>query len=369
MSFLKKLFGGGEEKSDPLQKLGINLNEMVQKAQDASAVHVEIQTATASDYMTMASAITGANREPRTTFVKKTTCHNCGGAKTLAPKTAYVYCDFCGSLTDYDFQKACENPQSAMPGPAYEQLVRSLQADIEAAKKTDDAVKFKEIQRQLYGKWVELCPNANSPRAKNDEEYRNQLVEYMAEMATINEFDPTYRQFADQVNRQTRAIQWSGTFPRPVASGETFWPLFETVSKQLDFSFDLMRDRGVIERHPDQAPESLQRRMAASMFCQGWLPCLGEEDSERMIRESGLKGEYSKLEPKETTLRHCGSCGGDLQVLSGAKAVLCEDCGIRIDVSADEVNCANCGGLISFPMGKNRTTCPFCKAEAQRMSW
>ena len=56
--------------------------------------------------------------------VRNVRCPTCGAPKLTPAKTAYVYCDFCGSLTDYDFQKACENPQSNMPGPAYEQLIR-----------------------------------------------------------------------------------------------------------------------------------------------------------------------------------------------------------------------------------------------------
>ncbi len=49
--------------------------------------------------------------------------------------------------------------------------------------------------------------------------------------------------------------------------------------------------------------------------------------------------------------------------------MLCEECGTKIDVGNPEVNCANCGGMISFPIGKNRLQCPFCQSEAQRMGW
>lgn len=372
MSIFKKLFGGGDDKpkKDPLQKLGIDLNQIVQQAQQAGQnVRVEVQTVSIGDLMNQAANLTGTGNEPRTQFVKKTTCHNCGGAKTLAPKTAYVYCDFCGSLTDYDFQRACESSASMMPGPAYEALLRSLHADMENARRTSDRDKFRDIQKQLFAKWVELCPNAVSPRAKNDEEYRQRLIDYMAETATVNEFDPTYQQYAAQVAQQTRGIQWSQTYPRPVAASPTFWPLYETVKAQVEHSFSLLGPAGVIAMHPDEAPESLQKRMTWSMFCQGWLPCLTPEDSERMIVDAGLKGEYTKMEPTETTLRHCGVCGGELNVIPGARAVLCEDCGTRVDVEQDEVNCANCGGQISFPLGKNRIPCPFCKAEAQRMGW
>src|SRR5688572_5286757 len=189
MSFLKKLFGGGD--NNPQQPsvtvtnvsgrdLG-DLGDVVKQALDlqkqfSGQVNQDVQNMSTSELMAMATGnmetLTGQTAEPRTQFVKKTTCHNCGGAKTLAPKTAYVYCDFCGSLTDYDFQKACENPQSSMPGPAYEELVRQTNADAQLARETKDAAKFYEIQSRLFDRWVELCPNAVSPRAKKDPEYR-----------------------------------------------------------------------------------------------------------------------------------------------------------------------------------------------------
>ena len=93
------------------------------------------------------------------------------------------------------------------------------------------------------------------------------------------------------------------------------------------------------------------------------------EMKEKMIADAGLKGEYSKLEPTETDLRHCGGCGGELQTVKGGKAMVCEDCGTVVDIGNPEVNCKNCAGMISFPVGKNRIQCPYCQAEAQRMSW
>lgn len=375
MSFLKKLFGGGDDQGQ--EKQG-GLGDIIKQAKE---MQQQFQGQTQVDYSTMSSGelmnvasgnmemLTGQKAEPKTAFVKKTTCHNCGGAKTLAPKTAYVYCDFCGSLTDYDFQKACENPQSAMPGPAYEELVRQTNEDAALARQTKDRDKFYAIQERLFDRWVELCPNAVSPRAKKDDEYRKQLVKYMATTATVNEFDETFQQFAEQVKQKVMGIKWEGMFPKMTAESSTFWPMYEVVKNQLDHSFDVLKKEGVLDMHPDQAPESLQRRMTYSMFCQGWLPTLAEADSEKMIQEAGLKGEYSKLEPTETDLRHCGGCGGDLNTVKGGKAMVCEECGTVVDIANPEVNCTNCAGMISFPVGKNRLQCPYCKAEAQRMAW
>jgi len=313
-------------------------------------------------------ALTGVTPPPRTAFIKRTNCHTCGAAKTLPPQTAYVYCDYCGSLTDYDFQKACERPME-MPGPAYEQLLRATFAETQHVLATGNKPRHLEIQRQLFGAWVEMCPNSVSPRAKSDAGYRNQLIEYMAQTATINGFDPTYQQYAALVQQRTAAIQWAGMYPRPICAGATFWPLYEAVRDQLRHSFDLLDREGVLALHPDEAPRSLQERMTWSMFCQGWLPTLDENDSERMLAESGLKGEYVKAEPVETAERHCGRCGGERRVLPGAKVVVCEGCGTKLDVGAPEINCGNCGGAYSFPAGEQRVPCPYCRTEGQRMTW
>ena len=154
-----------------------------------------------------------------------------------------------------------------------------------------------------------------------------------------------------------------------IAVSETFWPLYDKVKEQVTYAFDNLEATGVTSQHPDGANKELQARLTWSMFAQGWIPWLAPEDSQRLINDSGLGGEYTKLEPKETTLKHCGGCGGELHVVLGAKAVVCEQCGNRIDVHVDELNCTNCGGLISFPVGKNRVNCPFCQTEAQRISW
>ncbi|MBX7131794.1 MAG: hypothetical protein K1X67_03850 [Fimbriimonadaceae bacterium] len=305
--------------------------------------------------------------DPTVQYLKRTRCYACGASKTLAPKSAYVYCDFCGTLCDYDFQMACLFPNSAMPGPAYESLLQSMHAELSATKANQDVARYREIQIKLFTRWVELCPMAVSPRAK-DPEYRQRLVAYMAEVAVTNDFDPTYAQYAAQVGVLTAQMRWIPNHPRPLADSDTFWPLYQTVKEQVDYSYGLLELRSVTTMHPDDAPASLQSRMTWSMFAQGWLPYLTPYDSEKLLLETGLYGEYSRLEPTETSLKHCGRCGGDLRVVPGARAVVCESCGVRVDVEADESSCANCAGKLSFPVGVSRATCPYCRAEAIRMA-
>src|SRR5262245_54348612 len=60
----------------------------------------------------MEAAMTWARRvleliaPPNPGYVKRCSCPTCGAPKKLASVTAYVYCDYCGSLIDYDFRQA-----------------------------------------------------------------------------------------------------------------------------------------------------------------------------------------------------------------------------------------------------------------------
>ncbi len=47
----------------------------------------------------------------------------CGAAKRLPPKTAYLYCDHCGSLIDYDFRLANSGTNTGLTNTVYHQLV------------------------------------------------------------------------------------------------------------------------------------------------------------------------------------------------------------------------------------------------------
>ena len=85
MSFLKKIFGQNEpaKPEETLKKMGLDLGEILEQAKAAQQagqaqieVHAQMQTI---DVGALMNQVAGP-AEPRTQFVKKTTCHNCGGA-------------------------------------------------------------------------------------------------------------------------------------------------------------------------------------------------------------------------------------------------------------------------------------------------
>jgi hypothetical protein len=69
-------------------------------------------------------------------FVKRCTCVTCGAAKKLPTVTAYMYCDYCASLIDYDLRRACEGDTA--PSPGYAAAVNSAHAACQAAVAAGD---------------------------------------------------------------------------------------------------------------------------------------------------------------------------------------------------------------------------------------
>ena len=67
---------------------------------------------------------------PQPGFVKRCSCVTCGAPKKLPTVTAYVYCDYCASLIDYDLRRACEGDTA--PDPAYATTVNSSHAAAQA---------------------------------------------------------------------------------------------------------------------------------------------------------------------------------------------------------------------------------------------
>jgi LSD1 subclass zinc finger protein len=63
-------------------------------------------------------------------FVKQVDCPRCGARKRLPSKTAYLYCDHCGSLIDYDFRLANSGTNAGLTNTVFHQLIAPVQGDI-----------------------------------------------------------------------------------------------------------------------------------------------------------------------------------------------------------------------------------------------
>jgi DNA-directed RNA polymerase subunit RPC12/RpoP len=300
-------------------------------------------------------------------FAKRCDCVTCGAAKKLGSPTAYIYCDYCGSLADYDFRRACESESA--PSAEFISLANSMHGVREQAKAAGDRDGYREAQIRFYDGYVANYPQAVSHRV-GDPKYRAALVRFLAENSVIDDFDPTFAALADDVKEKAKALQWSGGMTSPKVSGSSFRAMAEVLAKQVARGTELAQSADLIDLDPDHAGSEVRRRMIAATLCQGWLPHLEAEDAKWLIDGWGLDGEYFKLEvPSDGQNWHCGVCGGEIMVLKGAKIVVCDHCGHSIDIGGGESPCRNCGGMITFPVGESHIPCPYCKADAERVGW
>ena len=93
-------------------------------------------------------------------FIKRATCARCGGPKRLPSKTAYLYCDFCGALVDYDFRLANAGTNAGITNTVYERLITPYQPAIAQAKAMGDRDGYRGIMLHVFRQWIEQCPQA-----------------------------------------------------------------------------------------------------------------------------------------------------------------------------------------------------------------
>jgi DNA-directed RNA polymerase subunit RPC12/RpoP len=313
--------------------------------------------------MTWARQVLAILAPPQPGYVKRCTCTVCGAPKKLPTVTAYVYCDYCASLADYDLRRAGEGDTA--PDPAYAATVNSTQAAARQAAAAGDRDTYRGLQKQVFEAYVTGVPNAVSHRARNDRGYRDAYVAYMAEAATARAFDPAYQALEAEMRQRVMGLRYGGNMMSPTVVPDSFWPVVDTMEKQFAASAVLHRSAGLADLDPDHAGH-LTGKLGWSGFCQGWLGMLPAEAATQLLDRAGLTNEYVPVEAADGQPRHCGGCGAEFSALPGATAIICEGCGRKMDLGSAEIPCASCGAVMTLPAGADRTACPFCQSQVER---
>ena len=300
-------------------------------------------------------------------FVKQVDCPACGAPKRLPSKTAYLYCDHCGALVDYDFRLANSDTNAGLTNTVFHKLIAPVQPLLNQARAAGDQARYRELLSGVFAEWIRQCPQAVSPRAKTDEEFRERMVAYLAECSVRRDFDPNLAALDRQMNLAIQQLQrWpNADGPWRVSSG--IWNVATMFKQQMDLTYQMLDKTGVLAMDPDEAPPGVTLRMEYSTFCQGWVPHLAPADGERLLAMFGLTGEYQRANVTDAQTKRCGSCGDELKTMPGASAVVCESCGRKLDIAGGEVPCQTCGAPLSFPVGTSRIECPCCKSGTHRL--
>jgi len=300
-------------------------------------------------------------------FIKRVNCPQCGAPKSRPSATAYVYCDFCGSLMDYDFRMANANTNAGITNTIFARIIATVQLQLMQAKARGDRDAVRQIYKHVFTLWLQECPNAASPRAIKDMDFRKQFIDYCAECATIKDMDPNQATLQIKMNGLVSRLQRIPTPGGAWMVAGPFWEYAALYKEQMIGTYALIRELGADQLDPDHAAPEIALRMEYTTFCQAWLPHLSAPDGEKLLKFYGLNSEYDEVKPHESEQRHCGSCGSDLEAFPGAKQVVCEACGFTIDVNGHAIPCQKCGAHLSFPVGTNSVVCPYCSTDTRRV--
>ena len=300
-------------------------------------------------------------------FVKQVDCPRCGARKRLPSKTAYLYCDYCGSLIDYDFRLANSGTNAGLTNTVFHQLIAPVQADLDRARAVGDTGRYRELLRGVYTEWLRECPQAASPRVKSDEDFRDRMAAYCAESQLRKDFDPSLAVLEQQMNAVIATLQRrpNGTGPWLVSDG--IWQVAAMFKELIDKDYQMLGAAGVLAMDPDEAPPGVPVRMEYSTFCQGWIPHLPPGDTGRFLAIFGLNSEYARVDGTGAETKSCGGCGDELKTMPGANTVVCESCGRKLDIAGGETPCQNCGAPLSFPVGTSTIECPYCHTGTHRI--
>jgi len=296
-------------------------------------------------------------------FVKRCSCAACGAPKKLPTITAYVYCDYCAALADYDLRQACDSDTAV--GPGYAVMVNSALAASQAAIAAGDRAAYRALQRRVHEAYVLHVPMAVSHRARNDPDYRAACVEYMTEAAVARAFDPDAQALEAEMRQRVMNLRYAGDMMSPTVVPESFWPLADTLERQIERGQALYRAAGLARLDPDRAGH-LTGKLAWSGFCQGWLGMLPADAAAQLLDRAGLTNEYVPVQAENAQPRRCGGCGADFAALPEASAVICGGCGRRIELGGAEIPCAACGATMTLPAGADQVACPFCQSGVRR---
>ncbi len=300
-------------------------------------------------------------------FVKRATCRSCGSPKVKPSLNAYVYCDFCGELTDWDFRAAMSDRRSRAPGPAYEGLLARHRATLERARAAGDRATYLEIQRELWGSYVDACPAAMSPRI-GDPRYRERIVAYQAELQTEADLDPAVKSCLDRQQEEVGRLTWDRSNPfQPRVGSESFARLTEAVLETQRAYTEKAETTGLLARHPDRPTGEMLLRVGVSALVQGWMPYLAKDDADRLLRRTGLDGEYVAFTPIEEIGGACDGCGAHIDAPKGAKRVLCHHCGAYVAVGGGAMPCHGCAAPIEIAPGVAVFACGSCGARVSRL--
>ncbi len=284
-------------------------------------------------------------------------CPQCGAHKVTESRTAYIYCDYCSRLFDYDWSRARDELFGVDPAAVFQAIVDGARAEIRASFAAEDWDTYREAWRWVYGVDVELFPDSWSPRA-TEPAYREAIVDFSVETCFLEARDPALRR-AKTLN--ARAFETPGDR----REREPLLAHWAALAEAMNVRALAYERAGVFALHPDQLTPERFARINLGHSIAPLLEAARPDAREALLDESGFRRQAVEVPPAELHPSTCGRCGGRLLVADGAKRTLCEDCGEMLDAERPRFPCPSCGSPVVLAKS-DELSCAYCEARFTR---
>jgi predicted RNA-binding Zn-ribbon protein involved in translation (DUF1610 family) len=292
-------------------------------------------------------------------LIRAVQCFRCGGYKRTESRTAYVYCDFCGALFDYDLALARASTAGSSDEQIFELLIDAVRPEIQRAFAAKDDAAYRAAWRWPYEMDMTLCPAGWSPRA-GDPTYRKAMVEFSVETCVVHNRNRK-RRAALAPLQQAQGIAMTSPSPKAFAD----W--IDALRACLTIEVSSFRRAGVFELHPDGLDDATYLRVNVALGVLGWRGKISDDHFDGLLERAGITTAHVELESIGLGQGSCGQCSGKLLVVEGGSRVVCEACGHTLDRSASFA-CPTCGAHVIATPGARNATCAWCTSIVQLIS-
>ncbi len=295
--------------------------------------------------------------------VKKFTCIYCGAPKVNEYKSPYIVCDFCGSLTDIDFNLGFEKWQESSERTLKYQFYKAQKAfEMQNALAHKDRNSYYNLQRDFWNTYYQTYPEYLPPSIDNAHKY-SVYLEVCAVSSTESGFEPKWQQYVLKQQQLQQMLSYYQTGGETKVESAGFFNLAVFFIEMTREGMKTFYENPRYQIMHELLPWRIHLKMKLSMFVQAWLPYLVAQDSVKLLNMCGFSLDYVEIKQPPGKNVECGNCRTGVFVPEGSYKVFCENCHKVIPV-VTAFNCSSCGALNQVPENPGKPfSCGFCRVE------
>ncbi len=310
-------------------------------------------------------------------LARKLKCPSCGSNKVAEVKSGYVFCDYCAEFMGFDFVKLEDESKALFSmeyymehngWPPATQEYLSVVTKMGDTIKSKDAKAYNELALKMMELQMTLMPGMFSPKVKVEGYRRKFLTYYKAFLE--DRIEDNF--FEEQESFNLKIAPLMSKITMEMVDGAYIWKLDEHAMAYFNavYKFSEELSEKVIaypsaSLYPDQISD-YSKDLFLKQSMAGYCKMLTEPDFLELTRKFGFENQYIEIPEVNTKEIKCSCCSSIVKVVEGAKLVVCETCGNKLEPNSSLIHCQNCGSSFNPSDGTN-SKCDYCGSRVQML--